>query len=173
MFPRTGEAEAGRGEDARPAASAGPLAVLLGRHGEFKGKRFPIRIPVVNIGRAEYNDLVLQDSTVSTIHAKLQRREGIWTLVDLDSTNGTFVDGQRISSDTPLAPSAIVRFGDVSMIFQPTDDEAGLDQGASTKLMGAMTVPPKPFAGGGGATGGGGQPPSTPGDPGHDRRGNA
>ena len=41
----------------------------------LKGKRLPVRAPVVNIGRADYNDIVLPDASVSTAHAKLQRRE--------------------------------------------------------------------------------------------------
>ena len=37
-----------------------------------------MKVPVVNIGRAEYNDIVIPDESVSTMHAKLQRREEIW-----------------------------------------------------------------------------------------------
>jgi pSer/pThr/pTyr-binding forkhead associated (FHA) protein len=120
------------------------LASLLVRSGDLKGRRFPIRVPVVNVGRADYNDIVVDDGTVSTIHAKFQRREGIWVLVDLDSTNGTFVDGERVSGEVPLAPGAIVRFGDVSMVFEPMDDTVDPRQGSSTKLMGAMAAPPPP-----------------------------
>jgi len=68
-------------------------------------------VPIVNIGRAEYNDLVIPDDSVSSQHAKLTRREGVWMLTDVGSTNGTMVDGERITSDTPIAPGAFVRFG--------------------------------------------------------------
>ncbi|HET7041526.1 MAG TPA: FHA domain-containing protein [Gemmatimonadales bacterium] len=111
------------------------------RSGAKKGQRIPIRVPVVNIGRAEYNDIVLPDESVSTQHAKLQRREGVWVLVDLGSTNGTFVDGERISEETPIAPGTTVRFGDASVIFEPDDDALGIGKGAAgTKVMGAMKV---------------------------------
>jgi pSer/pThr/pTyr-binding forkhead associated (FHA) protein len=123
------------------APPGGTLANLVGRSGDFKGKRFPIRVPVVNIGRADYNDVVLIDSTVSTIHAKLQRREGVWVLIDLDSTNGTFVDGDRVEGESPIAPGAIVRFGDVSTVFEPTDDDVGMGGGGSTRMMGALGSP--------------------------------
>jgi pSer/pThr/pTyr-binding forkhead associated (FHA) protein len=79
----------------------GPMASLLVRSGVTKGTRLPIRVPVVNIGRADYNDIVLADESVSTAHAKLQRREGVWTLVDLGSTNGTFVDGEQVQGEVP------------------------------------------------------------------------
>ena len=72
------------------------MASFLVRGGALKGQRLGVKTPVVNIGRADYNDLVLPDESVSTTHAKLQRREGVWVLVDLDSTNGTFIDGDQI-----------------------------------------------------------------------------
>jgi hypothetical protein len=121
--------------------SGGILANLLARNGDLKGTRFPIRVPVVNIGRADYNDIVVNDATVSTIHAKLQRREGLWVLVDLESTNGTFVDGERVTGELPIAPGAIVRFGDISTVFEPVDDSAGTGGGGSTTVLGAVKPP--------------------------------
>src|SRR5439155_23305673 len=100
------------------------------------------RTPVVDIGGPDYNDLILSDESVSTSHAKLQRREGVWVLVDLESTNGTFVDGERITADTPLAPGGLVRFGDVQLVFEPTDDAMGVAKGGGTKTMEAFRMPP-------------------------------
>src|SRR5437763_7260576 len=106
----------------RPASRGGAFASFLVRAGELKGWRVPVKTPVVNIGRADYNDLVFPDASVSTAHAKLQQREGVWVLVDLDSTNGTFVDGERVEGEAPLAPGATVRLGDVQLVFEPADD---------------------------------------------------
>ena len=105
------------------------------RNGVLAGQRFSVRTPVVNIGRADYNDLVVPDASVSTTHGKLQRREGIWVLVDLDSTNGTFVDGERIKGEAPLAPGAMVRFGDVQLVFEPTDEAHGVTIGGGTQVL--------------------------------------
>jgi len=88
--------------------------------------------------------LVLPDESVSTSHAKLQRREGVWILVDLDSTNGTFVDGDQIKGEAPLAPGATVRFGDVSLVFEPTDDGAEVARGGGTRVMEQMVMSPPP-----------------------------
>src|SRR5437763_9598059 len=106
----------------RPASRGGAFASFLVRVGELKGWRVPVKTPVVNIGRADYNDLVFPDLSVSMAHAKLQQREGVWVLVDLDSTNGTFVDGERVKGEAPLAPGATVRLGDVQLVFEPADD---------------------------------------------------
>ncbi|MGH7567387.1 MAG: FHA domain-containing protein, partial [Gemmatimonadales bacterium] len=126
------------------ARASAPLATFLVKTGALTGQRVPVRTPVVNVGRADYNDFMLPDESVSTTHAKLQRREGIWVLIDLDSTNGTFVDGQRITGEAPLAPGAGVRFGDVQLVFDPADDAPGVAKGGGTRLLEAMqpSAPP-------------------------------
>jgi hypothetical protein len=120
------------------------LASFLVRGGALKGQRLAVKTPVVNIGRADYNDLVLPDESVSTTHAKLQRREGVWVLVDLDSTNGTFIDGDQIKGEAPLAPGATVRFGDIALVFEPTDDGADVARGGGTRVMEQMVMSPAP-----------------------------
>ena len=135
------------GVPAAPRPSGAPLAsFIVVRGGALKGQRFSVKTPVVNIGRADYNDVVLPDESVSTTHAKLQRREGVWILVDLDSTNGTFVDGDQIKGEAPLAPGATIRFGDVSLVFEPTDDGAEVARGGGTRVMEqmVMSAPPRP-----------------------------
>jgi len=90
---------------------------------------------------------VLPDDSVSGAHAKLQRREGVWVLTDNESTNGTWVDGERVSGETMLGPGAVVRFGEISAMFEPTDDHLGTAAGSGTKVMGAMKPPaPQPVA---------------------------
>jgi pSer/pThr/pTyr-binding forkhead associated (FHA) protein len=134
----------------RPSAAGGGLfASFLVRSGGLAGQRLSVKTPLVNIGRADYNDLVVPDPSISTSHAKLQRREGVWVLVDLDSTNGTFVDGERVKGEAPLAPGATVRFGDVQLVFEPSDDAVGIAKGGGTQLLRtphsvAPNVPPTP-----------------------------
>src|SRR5437867_2533528 len=130
----------------RPSQGGAPLASFLVKNGSLKGQRLQVRTPIVNIGRAEYNDLVVPDESVSTQHAKLQRREGVWILVDLGSTNGTFADGEKVSGEAALAPGALVRVGDIQLVFDTTeaDDALGVAKGGGTKVMQAMapTAPP-------------------------------
>ncbi len=100
------------------------LASLLGRSGALKGTRFAIRATVASVGRGEYNDVVLPDPSVSTMHAKLQRRDDVWVVVDLGSTNGTFVDDEMANEDMALSPGTSLRFGEVLLLFEPFDDVA-------------------------------------------------
>jgi pSer/pThr/pTyr-binding forkhead associated (FHA) protein len=120
-----------------------PIASLLVRTGTLKGKRLTVRTPVVNIGRGDYNDLVIPEPSVSAAHAKLQRREGIWIIQDLGSTNGTFVDGERVGEETPLGPGATIRFGEVATLFESTDDTTGVQARVGTKMVEGLRTPPE------------------------------
>jgi pSer/pThr/pTyr-binding forkhead associated (FHA) protein len=124
-----------------PSPSAAPLASLLFRSGDMKGRRLPIKVPVVNIGRGDYNDVVISDPSVSTMHAKLQRREAIWILTDLGSTNGTFVEGEPLKGELPLGPGTTIRFGDVVALFEPLDDKIPAGRGAGTRVMEKLEAP--------------------------------
>jgi len=129
-----------------PSSVALPLASFLFRTGDLKGRRLPIKVPVVNIGRGEYNDVVIADPSVSTMHAKLQRREAIWILTDLGSTNGTFVEGERLTGEVPLSPGTTLRFGDVSALFEPLDETVPPELPNRTKLMPRIEAAPPPKA---------------------------
>ena len=123
-----------------PSPEAAALASLLFRSGDLKGRRLPIKVPVVNIGRGDYNDIVIGDASVSTMHAKLQRREDVWILIDLGSTNGTYVEGERLSGEAPLTPGTTLRFGDVIALFEPLDDNVPVERTNQTRLMGRLAV---------------------------------
>jgi pSer/pThr/pTyr-binding forkhead associated (FHA) protein len=123
------------GRKTPPSPEAAPLASLLFRSGDFKGKRLPIKVPVANIGRGDYNDVVISDASVSTMHAKLQRREAIWILTDLGSTNGTFVEGERISGEAALTPGTTLKFGDIIALFEPLDDHVPASRTNQTRMM--------------------------------------
>ena len=144
--PKAGEGAASR--ERERTSGIGTLASIVVRSGPLKGQRYALRTAVANVGRADYNDVVIEEGSVSTNHAKIQRREGIWVLIDLDSTNGTMVDGERVvDSEVPLAPGALLRFGDVQCVFEPTDDSVDAPKGSSTRLI--MSVNPDEVGGGG------------------------
>jgi adenylate cyclase len=121
----------------RPPSEQEPaaLASFLFRSGDLKGRRLSIKVPVANIGRGEYNDVIIADPSVSTMHAKLQRRDAIWILTDLGSTNGTYVEGERLTGEVPLGPGTTLRFGDVSALFEPLDESAPAPRPQSTRAM--------------------------------------
>lgn len=109
-------------EDFRFYADAAPpvrplLATLeVTSTGLIHGKIFEVRSPLTHIGRGPYNDVVLADESVSDLHAKLQRREVGWVVVDLGSTNGTYVGGRRIVGEAALEGAPDVRVGGIKFI---------------------------------------------------------
>ena len=58
------------------------------------GKRLVLQKDVTSIGRDRDNDIVLDSDSVSRRHAKLEHRDGYFYVIDLDSTNGTFVNDE-------------------------------------------------------------------------------
>ena len=65
----------------------------------------------ITIGRAGDSDLIVDDEYASTHHAKLVFINGDWLIQDLDSTNGTFLDGQKVSTPVAVAMNTQVRVG--------------------------------------------------------------
>ena len=88
------------------------LAIDSGIHA---GDRLQL-VPEVRIGRSEACELVLDDDYVSSMHAVLSHLDqGGWFVKDLGSTNGTFVNGERISHPTTVGVNDIIRIGEVQM----------------------------------------------------------
>jgi len=73
--------------------------------------------PVVQIGRAPGCDIVLDDRNVSRRHAEIRRRGPVVVLVDLDSTNGTIVNGRRVR-EHPLADGDRITLGNSRLTFE-------------------------------------------------------
>jgi pSer/pThr/pTyr-binding forkhead associated (FHA) protein len=76
--------------------------------------------PVV-IGRLPDSDFVIDDRTVSRHHATIRREGELWVLVDLDSTNGTRVNGVRIDGRAVVKPGDEIGFGAASARFAPDE----------------------------------------------------
>ncbi|MFL5613805.1 MAG: FHA domain-containing protein [Gemmatimonadaceae bacterium] len=120
--------------DARPL-----LAVLeIINEGAARGMLFELRVPLATIGRGAHNDVVIDDDSVSDTHAKLQRREDGWYLVDLGSTNGTYVGGSRLSNERRLDGAPDIRFGGVKLTFRAADAPAPAAK--STRAIASMPI---------------------------------
>ncbi len=79
------------------------------------------------IGRSEENDITTGDSFASTRHARIYLKEGQYWLDDLNSTNGTFLNGVQISKPTVLANADRIRIGGITFQFVRWGYEMGSD----------------------------------------------
>ena len=91
------------------------LVVLKGSQ---RGREVNIANDVIRLGKAEGNDLVLPEDTVSRVHCEIIRDNRGYLLRDLQSTNGTFLDGAEVR-EAYLRAGSVVTVGTVQIKFQP------------------------------------------------------
>ena len=90
--------------------SANPERLLI-TAGDKAGYQLRLAGREITIGRAENSDLVIDDEFASTHHARLVKMEDGWVVQDLNSTNGTFLDGKKVTTPVALKLGAEVRIG--------------------------------------------------------------
>jgi hypothetical protein len=91
---------------------------LVVRQGPVPGQVFELNRNEISIGRDIANDFVINDAEVSRRHARLILEGERYKIEDLNSTNGTYIDGQRLIGPHLMAIGEIIMFGDnVGMVF--------------------------------------------------------
>ncbi len=109
---------------------AGPSAVPL-----LNGER-------ITIGRAPTNHIVLQDDRASRAHAEIHPTKKGWVIRDLDSRNGTLVDGERLADDRVLTAGETIQIGRVEILVSagdPPTDPSG-DPATAAGATNAMSA---------------------------------
>jgi pSer/pThr/pTyr-binding forkhead associated (FHA) protein len=79
--------------------------------GQKAGAEFPLGRDEITIGRSSDSAIIIRDDYTSTHHARLMLWNGRWMIQDLDSTNGTFLNGSRVTVPTPIPLGATVKVG--------------------------------------------------------------
>ncbi|MCC6125333.1 MAG: FHA domain-containing protein [Pirellulales bacterium] len=109
------------------------MATLFVIRGIDQGIRFELEGTVFQLGRDSSNAIQLHDSEVSRHHAEIRRREGEFVLSDLNSSNGTYVNGKRIEQHK-LESGDQVQAGSTLMLFTGTLEESGVDLAQNVKI---------------------------------------
>jgi pSer/pThr/pTyr-binding forkhead associated (FHA) protein len=104
---------AARPAPAPRAPKAGRPAVrrLVVVDGAAAGTTVDLTDEPITIGRADDSTITLIDDYVSTRHARLVLQDGAWLIEDLGSTNGTYLDRQRVTALTPVTAGVPIRIG--------------------------------------------------------------
>ena len=107
--PPTASSGAGESRGARLQTmnAAGPVAA-----------EYALLKDEVTVGRGEDNDIVIPHASISRSHARLLRRDGGFELMDLNSTNGTFVDEHPVHGSAFLGSGSEVRLGDIKFVLR-------------------------------------------------------
>ena len=92
-------------------ASTDNATRLVITSGARAGAEFPLGRDEITIGRSSDSAIIIRDDYTSTHHARLMLWNGRWMIQDLDSTNGTFLNGSRVTVPTPIPLGATVKVG--------------------------------------------------------------
>lgn len=137
---------------------------LVMRSGPTPGKVYPLKSEEMFIGRDIGNDIVINDAEVSRRHTRLSMQAGGYILEDLGSTNGTAVNGDRLTSRHVLRVGEVVSFGEhVALVFETVADDkeatvvgprtarkvaAEPEKAAPASVRASATPPPAPVKSG-------------------------
>jgi pSer/pThr/pTyr-binding forkhead associated (FHA) protein len=99
---------------AQPHASGDTPRRLVITSGPKEGMEIELPTEQLTIGRSSESGLVIRDDYTSTHHARLMLWNDEWVIQDLDSTNGTFLDGTRVTLPTPVPVGSTVTIGTTS-----------------------------------------------------------
>lgn len=99
-----------------PAADSAPATTdsasrLVITSGAKAGAEVPLTVDELTIGRSADSSLILRDDYTSTHHARMMVWNGQWMLQDLDSTNGTFLAGNKVTSPVPIPLNTPIKVG--------------------------------------------------------------
>jgi pSer/pThr/pTyr-binding forkhead associated (FHA) protein len=125
------------------AGSRQGIACLVVSTGQAAGTVFPVTQPALLIGRSAEAKVRIDEHAISNDHALLEMDDATYTLRDLGSTNGTYVNGQRIAQKVVLAGGDTIQMGSTTFLFV-TRESSFPD--ATIKLGGpgsALTIDPR------------------------------
>ena len=119
---------------------------LVMHSGPTPGKVFPLSGDIIIIGREAENGIVINDAEISRKHTQLVYQGGKFIVTDLGSTNGTFVNGQRLTGQHVLQPGEMVSLGEqINLMFEAVgqmDPNATVVQGSHAPAMPRTMAPP-------------------------------
>ena len=96
---------------ARSSSGQGPAQRLVITSGPKEGLEIELPREQLTIGRSGESGLVIRDDYTSTHHARLMLWNDGWVVQDLDSTNGTYLNGKRVTVPTPIPMNTPIKIG--------------------------------------------------------------
>jgi sigma-B regulation protein RsbU (phosphoserine phosphatase) len=131
-----------------PLSDSQRVTVTLAREGDERChfKRVPLGARTT-VGRDDQNDLCLPDAMLSRHHAEFRARDGAFYIVDLDSTNGTYVNDLRVQGERLLTDGDFVTLGGTSLVFHALPGIPGQDGDLEDgSCRGEIILDPAPYA---------------------------
>jgi len=124
---------------------AAPIYQITIRSGPTPGKTFPLERNEVFLGRDQANDITINDPEVSRRHARLIVKEETILVEDLGSTNGTFLNGERVSTSQQLRPGDVISLGEsIVLLFEKSHYDPDATVVSSQPAYTPPPAPPQP-----------------------------
>ena len=98
------------------------IPILIAIRGPLADRTFYLDEPLISIGRQSSNDIVVNDPLVSRHHCKIRSEGEQHTIEDLNSSNGTYVNGERVRVD-PLKEGSLIEIGTSQFLFRLRNSE--------------------------------------------------
>ena len=92
--------------------------ILILKEGPNPGRQFTINKPEITIGSTASNDLVLWDSSLSPMHAKIKRVKNVFIIFDTVSNSGVFLNGKKLLRPKALFDFDEIRIGNSLLLFR-------------------------------------------------------
>lgn len=113
------------------------------RSGPTPGVTFPLEGDQLTIGRDSTNGVAINDAEVSRKHARMMFQGGKYVLEDLGSTNGTFVNGQRLAGPVVLKPGDVISLGEqIVLMYDAIAADAGATMAVPRRAVQQAAPPP-------------------------------
>lgn len=90
---------------------------IYGYDPSIANEEFPLEKNIILIGKSPLADITIKDGSISSRHAELSFENDEWSIEDLDSTNGTFLNGDAVSELTILEMGDVIQVGLIQLIF--------------------------------------------------------
>jgi pSer/pThr/pTyr-binding forkhead associated (FHA) protein len=117
------------------------MAFLIFLGGDLKGRKFEFDRDAITIGRSNDNTIQLNDPSVSSNHCQFDQSGDQYTVTDIGSTNGSFVNGIAVTETVSIHPKDIVQLGDIEIIFDAPEIMEGDDYAERTTTTGIVVKP--------------------------------
>ena len=112
------------------------------RSGPNPGTVFTLEGEQFSIGRDSSNEISINDSEVSRRHARLAFQGGKFVIEDLGSTNGTYVNGQRLTGQRVLKSGEVISLGEkIELVYEAVEADPGATMVSSRKAPAARYPP--------------------------------
>ena len=115
---------------------------LVGISANVSGQQYLLKQPKMEVGRRPSSDVCLDDASVSSIHAHLLHQNDEWKVLNLLSSNGTFVNGKKVTEQTLVAGDRVA-FGGSEFVFAMVEDltpEGRKSNHSGLALVGAVLI---------------------------------